>query len=68
MYQNTSFSNKWFYAFVVNMRFSSGSMTEITIVTDVWQTWQFELHFMPSFIEREMINPVDDVPRCKSNT
>lgn len=62
MYQNSNYSDKWFYAFVVNMRYVNKEMTEIAIATDVWQTWQFDLDFKHSFIEREMIDTELDVP------
>lgn len=63
MYQNENYSNKWFYAFIDGMKYINDSMTEISISTDVWQTWQFDLEFMESFVEREMINVSDDIPR-----
>ena len=37
-------------------------MTNISITTDVFQTWQFDLNFKQCFVEREMINVADDVP------
>jgi len=64
MYQNSNYDNKWFYAFIVNMRWISEYTTEITLVTDVFQTWQFDFIFRESFIEREMLSVQDDVPRC----
>ena len=63
MYQNNNYSNKWFYAFIVNMEYVNDSMTNIYIKTDVFQTWQFDLIYKQSFIEREMINVSEDVPR-----
>ena len=62
MYQNENYGNKWFYAFIVNMRYVNDNMTEITIATDVFQTWQFDIEFKKSFVEREMINVADDIP------
>lgn len=64
MYQNESYSDKWFYAFITNMRYLNDNVTEISITTDVFQTWQFDLEFKQSFVEREMINVSEDVPRC----
>lgn len=61
MYQNQNYSNKWFYAFIVNKRYENDGMTYISILTDVFQTWQFDLDFKQSFIEREMINVNDDI-------
>lgn len=63
MYQNDNYSNKWFYAFIVNMEYVNDSMTNIYIKTDVFQTWQFDLIYKQSFIEREMINVSEDLPR-----
>ena len=63
MYQNDNYSDKWFYAFIVNMEYVNDSMTNIYIKTDVFQTWQFDLIYKQSFIEREMINVSEDVPR-----
>lgn len=56
MYQNENYSNKWFYAFITNMKYISDGMTEITIKTDVFQTWQFDLVYKKMFVEREHVN------------
>ena len=56
MYKNTGYSNKWFYAFIVDMRYMNDEMTLITIKTDVWQTWQFDLEIKQCFVEREHVN------------
>lgn len=60
MYQNEAYTNKWFYAFITNMEYVNDKMTYITIKTDVFQTWQFDLIYKRSFIEREHVN--DDTP------
>ena len=65
MYQNKNYTNKWFYAFIINMEYINDNLTNITIATDVFQTWQFDFIFKQSFIEREMLAVVDDVPRSK---
>lgn len=56
MYRNTAYSDKWFYAFIVGMQYSSDQVTNITIKTDVWQTWQFDLTYKPVLIDREHQN------------
>lgn len=56
MYQNESYSNKWFYAYIVNMNYINDKVTEIIIKTDVWQTFQFQLTFKKCFVEREHVN------------
>ena len=38
------------------------TQAEITITTDVFQTWQFDMKFNDSFVEREMCNTSDDIP------
>ena len=65
MYQNSNYSNKWFYAFITNMEYENNGTTNITLKTDVFQTWQFDLNWKESFIEREHMAVTDDVPRCK---
>lgn len=62
MYRNTNYSDKWFYAYITKMTYVNNGRTDIEIKTDVFQTWQFDLNFKESFIEREMINVSDDVP------
>lgn len=56
MYQNTAYSNKWFYAFINRMVYIDDGRTDIYISTDVLQTWMFEMNFKDSFIEREHVN------------
>ena len=56
MYQNEAYSNKWFYAFITKMEYVNDHMTYITIKTDVFQTWQFDIVYKKSFVEREHVN------------
>lgn len=56
MYQNSYYSDKWFYAFITNYEYINDGCTEITIETDVIQTWMFYYHVNTSFIEREHTN------------
>ena len=56
MYQNTSYDNKWFYAFVTDITYINDGMTEVKIETDTFQSWQFELQYKNSFVEREHVN------------
>lgn len=56
MYRNDAYSNKWFYAFITDMKYLNDGVTAVTIQTDVWQTWQFDITFMRSFIEREHVS------------
>ena len=56
MYQNENYTNKWFYAFISGMEYVNDNMTLITIKTDVYQTWLFDMVWKRSFIEREHVN------------
>ena len=56
MYQNSTYSNKWFYAYITNMRWLNDSVTEITIKTDVYQSFMFDITFKASFVEREHVS------------
>lgn len=56
MYQNTAYSNKWFYAFITDIKFYNEDRTDIYIETDVIQTYMFECQFKNCFIEREHVN------------
>ena len=56
MYQNTNYSNKWFYAFVTDLEYINDGRTDIHIETDVIQTWLFDYNVKASFIEREHVS------------
>ena len=60
MYRNANYSNKWFYAFVTDLQWANEQTTIVSLKTDVYQTWQFDLTFKASFVEREHVN-VDTV-------
>lgn len=62
MYQNTAYSNKWFYCFITDIRYINDECTELVIETDVMQTWMFDVNgddgyiIKPSFVEREHVD------------
>lgn len=56
MYRNTAYSNKWFYAYIEEIKYENNNMTSIKLKTDVYQTWQFEIVYKPMFIAREHVN------------
>lgn len=56
MYQNSAYSNKWFYAFIKELKFINDEVTEVIIETDVIQTWFFDYTIKPSFVEREHVS------------
>lgn len=53
MYQNTSYGNKWFYAFILGIEYVNNETAEITFEIDVMQTWFFDFTVNRSFVERE---------------
>lgn len=68
MYKNENYSDKWFYAFITGMRYVNDNVTEISITTDVFQTWQFDIIYKQSFIEREIVAVAEDTPRKQFNS
>lgn len=55
MYQNTSYTDRWFYAFITKMEYVNDGRTDVTIETDVWQTWFDKITLKDSFVEREHV-------------
>ena len=53
MFQNTSFGNKWFYAFIKEVEYINNSVSQITYELDVMQTWLFDYQLEQCFVERE---------------
>lgn len=56
MYRNDSYSDKWFYAYITGMEYMNDNVTDISIATDTFQTWQFDLVYKTTFVEREHVN------------
>lgn len=56
MYRNDSYSNKWFYAFIERMEYVNDRVTNVYIKCDTFQTWQFDLNYKRTFVEREHVN------------
>lgn len=53
MFQNTSFGNKWFYAFITSVEYVNNDCSEISFELDVMQTWHFDYSPDYCFVERE---------------
>ena len=62
MYQNNNYGSKWFYAFITDIEYKNDNCTRIGIATDTFQTWQFDLDYKASYVEREMIDIASDTP------
>ena len=56
MWQNTAYSNKWFYAFIKKMTYISDGYTDVVFEVDPLQTFMFDIEVKPSFVEREHTN------------
>lgn len=56
MWQNSAYSNKWFYAFIKKMTYVSDGYTDVVFEVDPLQTFMFDITVKPSFVEREHTN------------
>lgn len=56
MYKNSAYTDKWFYAFITDMQYVNDERTDISIETDVLQTYMFDYTVHPSFVEREHVD------------
>lgn len=56
VYCNEAQSNKYYYCYITGMKYINDEMTEISIKTDVYQTWQFDIIYKQMFVEREHVN------------
>jgi hypothetical protein len=56
MYRNSSYGTRWFYCFITDIKYVNDGCTELTIETDVFQTWLFDVTFMRSFVVREHVS------------
>lgn len=52
-FQNSNYGDKIFYAFITNVEYVNPNTSAISFVIDEWQTWCFDITFMPTFIERK---------------
>lgn len=55
-FQNYDYSNKWFFAFIDSVEFSSPASTIITFTVDVFSTWFRNVTVKPCFVVREHVN------------
>lgn len=53
MFQNTNFSNKWFYAFITDIEHVNNRMCHVYYQLDDIQTWMFDVNLTECFVERE---------------
>lgn len=53
MFRNTNYGDKWFYAFITDIRYVNNITTEIHYSIDVMQTWYFDYTTGMCMVERE---------------
>lgn len=52
-YQNASFSDKWFYAFITTVEYISNNVCGVHFIIDNLQTWFFEMQLGECYIDRQ---------------
>lgn len=55
MFQNSAFSDKWFYAFITEVRYENNRTAEVHYTIDLWQTWWMDCKVGECFVEREHV-------------
>lgn len=55
MYQNTNYDSKWFYAYIEDIVYKNDGMCEIKLKSDPFMTWQNDITYKKSFIERQHV-------------
>lgn len=53
IFQNATFSGKYFYAFITDVEYVSNNTCRIVFDIDNLQTYYFDIDFLPSIIDRE---------------
>lgn len=53
MFKNTSFENKWFYAFITDWEYINNNTTGIFFEIDAIQTWFYDCSLGTGYVERE---------------
>lgn len=53
MFKNTSFGNKWFYAFITSVEYVNNNVSLVKYEIDDIQTWHFDYELCECMVERE---------------
>lgn len=53
MFQNSSFGNRWFYAFIIKVEYVANMVSEIEYEIDEMQSWFWDCQMKECFVERE---------------
>lgn len=54
-FNNISYSNKWYYAFITDIKYINDGSCLITFEEDVFQTWFYDASVRACFVEREHV-------------
>ena len=60
MFKNTSYENRWFYAFITGSSYLSNDVTEVYYMIDVMQTFAYDYQLKRCYIDRA--HTATDVP------
>lgn len=60
MFKNTSYEDKWFYAFIIGVDYVNDNVTYLHYDIDVMQTWCYDYNFRGTFVERQ--HATSDIP------
>lgn len=52
-FQNSSYGNKWFYAFITGIEYINNETSEVSFQIDIMQSYFFNLEFKNCYIERQ---------------
>lgn len=52
-FKNTSFENKWFYAYVIKVEYVNNKTTAVAFAIDPLMTWMGDFHLNQCFVERQ---------------
>ena len=55
MFRNSAFSDKWFFAFITEIRYENNRTAEVHYTVDLWQTWWMDCKVGKCFVEREHV-------------
>lgn len=55
-FQNKDYSNKWFFAWIDNVSFTSPGVTKISYTVDSWSTWWDKWVLKACWVNREHVN------------
>ena len=53
MFQNSSFGNRWFYAFITKVEYIANKVSSIEYEIDIMQTWFYDCTLKECFVDRE---------------